>query len=65
MTLPLTFQEGRDAVTIWLDGVTPWMVSATLAATVLVLTALMYRNERRKRPRGRPSGTAHGVSAAR
>ena len=45
-----------DAVTTWLDGLTPWMVAGTLVAAVLalVLTALMYRRERRKRPHGMP-----------
>ena len=43
-------------MTAWLDGLTPWMVAAALVAgvVVLVLTALMYRNERRKRPREMP-----------
>ena len=40
-------------MTAWLDDATPWMVAVTLAAVLaLVLTALMYRNERRKRPHG-------------
>ncbi len=43
-------------MTVWLDHLTPWMVAGTLVAAVLalVLTALMYRNERRKRPSGLP-----------
>ena len=43
-------------MTAWLDGLTPWIVAATVVAAVfaLVLSALMYRNERRKRPRGMP-----------
>ena len=42
-------QEGRDEMTAWLNGLTPWMVAATL-----VLTAWMCRNELMKRPHGMP-----------